>query len=417
MAPKSRRTCGIVLASATLVLGIASPAQAALQWKGLDWEVTNGGMAGVAKGSAANVSIDASGYLHLNIKKNGDTWTASEVFTTQKLGFGTYQWQIEGPVDTFDKQIVLGLFPYGPAANIGVSGTNEIDIEWARWGYADGTNVGFTNYPNSGSVVGNKSYKATLGGSKSSTARFTWTSEYIESSVYEGHRALTSEQGLLAKWKYEPQNPSTNIPQQAMPLGINLWCFGTPPSDGKNQEIVIRDFQFIKEGDPLPGEGGAGGGGSGGAPSGGAGAGAVAGSDSGEKPLGGTGSGGGAGGANGGAAGANDPAGGSPSAGASTGGTGGTGGTGSPTPGGASSTAGSTAAGGSSSTGGTSSMAGSGGVQDPSGDDGSCSCSVPGREPSRGSWLIGALLLGASALFRRRGGRGAGSVGAPRASA
>jgi len=28
---------------------------------------------------------------------------------------------------------------------------------------------------------------------------------------------------------------------------MNLWCFGAPPSNGQNVEIVIRDFQFIPQ--------------------------------------------------------------------------------------------------------------------------------------------------------------------------
>ena len=45
-----------------------------------------------------------------------------------------------------------------------------------------------------------------------------------------------------------PPNPTVNIPQQALPLGMNLWCFDAPPSDGKPVEIVIRDFAFVPEG-------------------------------------------------------------------------------------------------------------------------------------------------------------------------
>lgn len=387
----------IVVASATL--SFALPAHAAIQWKGFSWNVTSGGMAGVADGDPANVTIDASGRLHLNVKKSGDTWTAAELFTTQKLGFGTYQWQIEGPVDTFDKQIVLGLFPYGPAAGIGESGTNEIDIEWARWGYADGTNVGFTNYPVSGTTKGSKSYKLSLGGSTASTARFTWTSQFIESAVLKGHQALTSEDGLLAKWKYEPGSPTTNIPQQAMPLGMNLWCFDAPPSDGKNQEIVLVDFQFVKEGDPLPGTGG--GGGAGGMPSGGTG-------------TGGLPSGGAAGGGNGGGD-TTRPLGGSASGGMASGGgsSGAMASGGAPMAGAPPTTAGSTTMAGSTSSGGAPSAAGSSATGE-STDDGGCSCRLPAHAPSRGSAVL-ALLLGA--LLRRRGGRGARSGGAPRACA
>ena len=322
MTTKSVRK-GVTAATLALAFSFTLPAQAAtLKWKGYDFSLTDGGMAGVAAGSSANVSIDANGYLHLKIVKNGSTWTASEMFTTQKLGFGTYQWQIEGPVDVFDKQVVLGLFPYGPAAGIGGDGTNEIDIEFSRWGQANGANVDFTDYPNSGTTVGETSFKISLNGGTSSTARFVWTNSSIESSVFSGHQPLGSESGLLKKWLYAPSNPGTNIPQQALPLGMNLWCFEAPPSDGQNVEIVIRDFQFVKAGDPIPGSGGtAGNGGNGGATTAGASNGGAAG---GTKASGGTSAGaasGGTGTSFGGAAGGTKASGGT-SGGAASGGTG-----------------------------------------------------------------------------------------------
>jgi len=43
------------------------------------------------------------------------------------MKFGTYQWQFEGAIDSMESQVVLGLFPYGPGAGIGVSEENEID--------------------------------------------------------------------------------------------------------------------------------------------------------------------------------------------------------------------------------------------------------------------------------------------------
>jgi len=41
--------------------------------------------------------------------------------------------------ERFDRNVVLGLFLYGPAAGIGGDGTNEIDIEYAFWGNASDT--------------------------------------------------------------------------------------------------------------------------------------------------------------------------------------------------------------------------------------------------------------------------------------
>jgi hypothetical protein len=255
------------------------PASAAeIDWKGYTWSVTNGGMAGVAAGSTANVSVDSNGYLHLQIRKNGDTWTAAELFTTTRLGFGTYQWQVDGPIDTLDKNVVLGLFPYGPAAGIGDDGTNEIDIEYSRWGQANGPNGDWTNYPASGTTVGERSYTFSLSGGTLSTSRFIWTSTSIEDFLLAGLEPPSSTKSLLETWKYSPSNPKTNIPQQALPLGMNLWCYAIP-SDGKNVEIIVRDFQFIPEGTSNGGAGGSsssngdGAGGSSGSNGGGAGAG------------------------------------------------------------------------------------------------------------------------------------------------
>src|SRR5215471_19141823 len=85
-----------------------------ITWSGRQWKVTSGGMAGVAKGDPANVSIDDKGFLHLSIVERDGKWTSAEVFTVERFGFGTYQWVIEGNVYDMDKSTVLGLFLYGP---------------------------------------------------------------------------------------------------------------------------------------------------------------------------------------------------------------------------------------------------------------------------------------------------------------
>src|SRR5499425_1625262 len=80
-----------------------------ITWSGRAWKVTSGGMAGVARGNPDNVSIDSNGYLHLRIVNRDGKWTASEVFTTDRFGFGTYQWIVEGDVYAMDPKTVLGL--------------------------------------------------------------------------------------------------------------------------------------------------------------------------------------------------------------------------------------------------------------------------------------------------------------------
>jgi len=385
-----------VFAAAVLAAGLGNmrDARAAtISWKGHTWQLTSGGMAGVCQGDPQNVSVDANGYLHLRITNSGGTWTAAELFTTDRLGFGTYQWQVDGPIDSYDKNVVLGFFPYGPAAGIGADGTNEIDIEYARWGQANGPNGDWTDYPASGGTVGEMSYTFSLGGGTLSTSRFVWSSASIANALLGGLQPVGSTTGLLKSWTYAPSNPTTNIPQQALPLGMNLWCFDAPPSDGQPVEIVIRDFAYVAPG-------GAGTGGSSGA------AGAPGGS--GGKAAGGTsgalGGRPGAGGAIGGLGGTLDASGGMTGAGGMAGEGGASGASGGAS--GASGSAGSMGAG-AGGGGGAATVKPVGGAS-PSG----CACALndaPG-EAWGGIWLSVAAAVLAS---RRRDRRGAGVVASP----
>jgi hypothetical protein len=247
MSMKYARTSGLGVLFGLACALTTTPAHA-LTWKGHTWNVTNGGMAGVCQGNPNNVSVDGNGYLHLQITNNGGTWTAAELFTSDELGMGTFQWQVDGAIDKFAPWIVLGLFPYGPAAGIGTDGTNEIDIEYSVWGHAGGPNGDWTDYPASGKTIGELAYTFDLGGGTLSTSRFVWVTTSIESFLMGGIAAIDSTAGLIKSWTYSPPNPTVNIPQQALPLGMNLWCFQAPPAGAQNVEIVIRDFQMLPEG-------------------------------------------------------------------------------------------------------------------------------------------------------------------------
>jgi len=228
-----------------------------ITWKGHTWQVTNGGMAGVAQGSTSNVFIDSNGYLHLKISKSGSTWTAAELFSTDRMGFGTYQWQIEGPVDNMDKCVVLGLFPYGPADGIGADGENEIDIEFSKWNGTVGShNADFTYYPATGYGDGQRSSSAydeftiSLGGTNLCTARTVWSSKSIQGTILKGLQSVTSNENVLRAYTFAPASGAAQkIPQVALPLGMNLWCFDATPAT--TQEVIIRDFQFIPEGSQV----------------------------------------------------------------------------------------------------------------------------------------------------------------------
>jgi hypothetical protein len=231
-----------------LVLSICCLNAQSIRWAERDWKVTNGGMAGVATGDPANATIDARGYLHLQIVQRNGKWTSSEIFSVENLHFGTYQWVIEGNVYEMSPTTVLGLFTYGPAHHIGADAENEIDIEFSHWNKTcHGCNADFTVYPS----TGNRKPKGVsawednfhVDGADLTTARIEWHSDHIVFTLMKGVHPISSVADVLKTEMY--QSDKTNIPQVAAPVGINLWCFKETP--GTPQSVVVRDFQFVPQ--------------------------------------------------------------------------------------------------------------------------------------------------------------------------
>lgn len=216
-----------------------------ITWSGRQWKLTSGGMAGVAKGDPANVSIDDKGDLHLSIVQRDGKWTAAELFTVEKFGFGTYQWIVEGDVYDMDKSTVLGLFPYGPVQHIGVDAENEIDIEFSKWNNTcHGCNADFTVYPSTGNHKPNgtsaweDNFHVT--GGTLTTARFEWAPDHIVFTLMNGAHPIGTTGDVIKTETYT--SDAKNIPHEPVPVGINLWCFRETPA--KTQSVVVRSFEF-----------------------------------------------------------------------------------------------------------------------------------------------------------------------------
>lgn len=234
-----------ILAPIIIVTLLAAGHAQTITWAGHTWKVTSGGMAGVAHGNPDNVTIDSNGYLHLSIVKRDGKWTASEVFTTDRFGFGTYQWIVDGDVYNMDPTTVLGLFPYGPVHKIGGDAENEIDIEFSQWNRTcHGCNADFTVYPS----TGNRKPKGVsawednfhVTGGNLTTARMEWFPDHIVFTLMNGAHPIGSTEDVIKTEIYS--STATNIPQEKFPVGINLWCFKQTPE--KDQSVIIRDFQF-----------------------------------------------------------------------------------------------------------------------------------------------------------------------------
>ena len=79
-----------------------------------------------------------------------------------------------------------------------------------------------------------------------------WSSTSVVSTVLSGFQPIGSNANQLNTNTYAPPDPADEIPQQAIPVSINLWCYEAVPSSGNDVEVVLQDFQFIPEGEEIP---------------------------------------------------------------------------------------------------------------------------------------------------------------------
>jgi hypothetical protein len=210
-----------------------------IQFSGYTWNVRNStGGPGPNTFSSNNAWVDASGRLHLKITKNAATgqWSCAEIYSTQNFGIGTYQWQVEGAIDKFDRNIVLGLFNYS-----GRNEYDEMDIEFARWGNNAWPNLNYTVWPAaSGYSTWSHTKNFTLSGTYT-TQRFTRS---LNSVVFKSMGGFYNDDTNLFETA-TCTSPASSISTSAMPVHMNLWLYGgNAPSDGNEVEVIIHNFKF-----------------------------------------------------------------------------------------------------------------------------------------------------------------------------
>jgi len=195
--------------------------------------------------SSNNVWVDANNKLHLKLRHSPTTgeWTCAELYTNIKFGFGTFRWFVEGPLDKLDTNVVLGLFTYG-----GIDGTNEIDIEVAKWGRTEpeASNFFYTVYPHTLGVAKpvSSGMRLSLQGTYT-THQFIWSLKNVALQIQGG---FIYEPKANVIFSYTtPQHFTSAMPYISAPLHMNLWAFkGQPPTNGQEVEIIIHDFKYTK---------------------------------------------------------------------------------------------------------------------------------------------------------------------------
>jgi len=206
-----------------------------IAWSGATWQIKSSRSA-VGPGpnvfSAANVSVDASGSLHLRISRNArGTWTSAEIVGPTTYGYGTYNFNLGSRVDAFDPNVVLGLFTWSDRAPYA---HREIDIEFARWGnVADPTNGQYVVQPYS---TAQHLRRFTQPAVTLSTQRFTWQTGRIS------WQSLDGSGNAIASYSYAGSDvPKTGDER----VRLNLWLYsGAAPTNGTPVEMIVRTFTF-----------------------------------------------------------------------------------------------------------------------------------------------------------------------------
>ena len=173
--------------------------------------------------------MDSEGQLHLKlIRLSSGTFSCAEIISVERFGFGTYQFEVTGPIGAIDANVVLGIFFY-PSADVGPDGTNEIDVEVARWGHADGPQVHYTAWYRSRRGSRHQPLRVS---DNANQARFgiRWSPGSIQ---------WTSTLREAAEAHFEG-----DVASQPQSLRLNLWLFRQPaPTDGREVEFVVKPLR------------------------------------------------------------------------------------------------------------------------------------------------------------------------------
>jgi len=186
-----------------------------------------------------DVWVNADGRLHLKIVYRNGRWYATEVFTAEPFGYGTYTFTLASRVDQLDKNVILGLFTWDDTAPD--HNYREIDIEFSRWGEEQNDNSQFVVQPwnNPGNL---HRFNMALQGAYS-THWFDWRVDRIQFASFQGRASPPGPGDEIESWLYT----GVDIPPEGEGNArINLWLLrGNPPSDGQEVEVIIEAFEFV----------------------------------------------------------------------------------------------------------------------------------------------------------------------------
>ncbi|HUM45310.1 MAG TPA: glycoside hydrolase family 16 protein [Chitinophagales bacterium] len=246
----------------------------ALNFSGYTWTVRNSN--NTQQGPGGNyfspkntvVFVDANGDLHLKILKNNKKWLCSEVYMQQATGYGKYIFTTKGNLESYDKKIVAGLFTWDNF-NYQSQANSELDVEFARWGIGNNTDVmSYSVQPTRGGVYTERAFIPTsdlvYDVQGYTTHIIDWNASRVKFESHSGEDTTIAT--LTHSFVFDTNNPPRTANEGGVisdPIvipapgsdtrpHINFWLFdangngkGDAPSNGLNAELVIHKFQYI----------------------------------------------------------------------------------------------------------------------------------------------------------------------------
>jgi len=211
-----------------------------------------------------HVWVDNRDQLHMTISQANGKWFATEIVSTDTMGYGTYTFTVLGDFKNMPENVTLGLFTWDDntfyeAAN------SEVDIEFSKWG--DTNSVQSLNYAVQpvafGPVYEERAHNEQLENPDvligTSTHEFTWAPDKITWRSYTGSEA--KDENKIAEWaftsdmpgriKYENGQSSVPVvipkPGRTTNARINFWLqtwISDGPAGGQEQEVIITKFEY-----------------------------------------------------------------------------------------------------------------------------------------------------------------------------
>lgn len=210
-----------------------------------------------------DIYIDENGYLHMRIAEHDGKWYSTEIVGRDTLGYGKYTWVMQADLENIPENITVGLFTWDNESFF-AEANSEVDIEFSKWGNPDlATTLHYSVQPVAfGPTYPERTHNAfTEPGDLVgvTTHVFTWTDTLIEWRSYKGDS--TDPLNETAYWSFDLDNPARvkneggNSSEAIVIPGpgpntnarINFWLLpwiDTTPTDGLEQEIIVRRFEY-----------------------------------------------------------------------------------------------------------------------------------------------------------------------------